>query len=359
MRLAHWFFSIPLQLRSLFRRGRLAAELQEELRFHVDRCIYEEIAAGKTPEDARREAVRAMDGLEQRKEECRDARGVSRLENVLQDIRYASRGLRKKPGFTMVAALTLALGIGANSAIFSVINAALLKPLPYPNPKQLILLFESLDGAPNVVSYANFADWEHDSHDFSAMSAGRQNTFTLGSSGSVGPERIEGGIYTWALFKTLGVEPILGRTFGPDDDRTGSPRVAVISYALWQERFGGSPDVLRQQIRLDGVNCDIIGVMPQGFGYPTRDVKVWVPIRALLGDVLAERSWHQLYAVARLRDGITAKAATSEVDGTQRRLHAQFPASELGTGASSLPLRDITTFESRSSLYVLLGAVGC
>jgi predicted permease len=359
MRLAHWFFSIPLQLRSIFRRGRVEAELQEELRFHVDRCIYQEIAAGKTPEDARREAVRAMDGLEQRKEECRDARGVSRLENVLQDIRYASRGLRKKPGFTMVAALTLALGIGANSAIFSVINAALLKPLPYPNPKQLILLFESLDGAPNVVSYANFADWEHDSHDFSAMSAGRQNTFTLGSSGSVGPERIEGGIYTWALFKTLGVEPILGRTFGPDDDRTGSPRVAVISYALWQERFGGSPDVLRQQIRLDGVNCDIIGVMPQGFGYPTRDVKVWVPIRALLGDVLAERSWHQLYAVARLHDGITAKAATPEVDGIQRRLHAQFPASELGTGASSLPLRDITTFESRSSLYVLLGAVGC
>jgi predicted permease len=346
-------------MRSIFRRGRVEAELQEELRLHIDQCIEQELAAGKTPEDARRDALRAMDGLEQRKEECRDVRGVNRLEHVLQDVRYASRGFRKKPGFTVVAVLTLALGIGANSAIFSVINAALLKPLPYPNPNQLILLFESFDGAPNVVSYANFADWEHDSHGFSAMSAGRQNTFTLGSSGSIGPERIEGGIYTWELFKTLGVEPILGRTFVPDDDRTGSPRVAVISYELWQERFGGSSDVVHQQIRLDGVNCNIIGVMSQGFGYPTRDVKVWTPIRALLGDFLAERSWHQLYAVARLRDGITAKAATSEVDGTQRRLHAQFPASELGNGASSLPLRDFTTFESRSSLYVLLGAVGC
>ncbi len=359
MRIEHWFFSIPLRLRSIFRRARVEAELDEELKFHIEQRIELEIAAGKAPEEARSEALRSIDGIEQRKEECRDVRGVNRIENVLQDVRYASRGLLNKPGFTAVAVLTLALGIGANSAIFSVINAALLKPLPYPEPQQLVLLFESFDGVPNVVSYANFADWEQDAHGFSAMSAGRQNTFTLGAAGSLAPERIEGGIYTWALFKTLGIQAILGRTFGPDDDRTGAPRVAVISYDLWQQRYGGTPDVIHRQIRLDSVNCDIVGVMPQGFGYPTRAVKVWTPIRALFGDSLAERSWHQLYAVGRLRDDVTAKAATSEIEGIQRRLHAQFPASEIGNGASSLPLRDITTFESRTSLYVLLGAVGC
>jgi hypothetical protein len=214
MRLSRWFVSIPLRFRSILRRGRVEAELRDELQFHIDQRVEQEIAAGKTPEEARRQATLAMDGLEQRKEECRDTRGVSYLENIIQDIRYAFRGLLSKPGFTLVAVLTLALGIGANSAIFSVINAALLKPLHYPKPEQLVLLFESFDGAPNVVSYANFADWEHDARGFSAMSGGRENTFTLGGSGSTAPQRIEGGIYSWALFKTLGVEPILGRTFG-------------------------------------------------------------------------------------------------------------------------------------------------
>lgn len=359
MHFKHWFFSIPLRVRSIVRRRSVEAELQEELDFHLEQRIKQEMAAGKTLEEARREALRAMDGLEQRKEECRDARSVNSLENILQDVRYAARGLRNKPGFTAVAVLTLALGIGANSAIFSVINAALLKPLPYPKPEQLVLLFETVDAAPNVVSYANFADWEQYARSFSAMAAGRQNTFTLGSSGSIAPERIDGGIYSWALFQTLGIKPILGRTFVPEDDQTGAPRVAVISYDFWQQRFGGNADVLSRKIRLDGVICDIIGVMPQGFGYPTRTVKVWTPIRALFGDTLTERSWHQLYVVARLSEGASAKAATTEVDAAQRRIHAQFPASEVGTGTTSLPLRDITTFESRTSLFVLLGAVGC
>jgi predicted permease len=359
MRFEHWFFSIPHRVRSIVRRDRVEAELQEELEFHLEQRVKQEVERGKTLDEARREALRAMDGLEQRKEECRDARAVNGLENVMQDVRYAARGLRNKPWFTTVAVLTLALGIGANSAIFSVINAALLKPLPYPKPEQLVLLFETVDGAPNVVSYANFSDWEQQARSFSAMSAGRQNTFTLGSSGAIAPERIEGGIYSWALFETLGVHPILGRAFMKEDNRTGAARVAVISYDFWQERFGGNGDVLIRKVRLDGVNCDIIGVMPQGFGYPTRAVKVWTPIRALYGDTLTERSWHQLYVLARLSDGANVKAATAEVETAQRRIHAQFPASQVGTGATSLPLRDITTFESRTSLYVLLGAVGC
>lgn len=365
MRLEHWFFTVPLRLRSIFQRSQVEAELQEELQFHIGERVELEVAAGKTPEVARREVMRAMDGLEQRKEECRDARNINRLENILQDLRYAWRGLCRNPGFTAIAVLTLALGIGANSAIFSVVNAALLKPLPYPKPEQLTLLFENFDqptlgvAGPNVVSYANFADWERRSQSFTAMSAGRQNTFTLGSVGAASPERIEGGIYSWALFKTLDVQPIMGRTFSPSDDLTGAPRVVVISYGLWQRRFGGSADVLKQQIRLDGMNCDVIGVMPPEFGYPTRAVEVWTPIRALLGEALAERSWHQLYVVARLRAGVTSKAATAEVAGLQGQIHAQNPGTQVGGAAVSLPLQDITTLESRASLYVLLAAVVC
>ena len=262
------------------------------------------------------------------------------------------------PSFGIVAVLTLALGIGGNSAIFSVINAALLKPLPYPNPNQLVLLFELFD-VPNVVSFANFSDWERENRGFSSMAAGRQNRFTLGSAGLAAPERIEGGIYSWALFKTLGVTPIIGRGFSPADDRPGAPRVVVISYGLWQQRFGGTRDILHRQIRLDGVICDIIGVMPRSFGYPTRAIEVWTPIQALLGDMLANRDWHQLYVLGRIREGITRKSAVADVNRIQQRIRTENPGNMLGSAVTSLPLCDITTQDSRISLYVLLGAVGC
>jgi hypothetical protein len=290
MRLEHWWYTIPLRLRSLFRRAKVEDELQEELRFHLEQQVAREIAAGKTPEEARHGALRAMDGMEQRKEECRDARRVDTISNLAQDLRYAWRALRRNPTFTAVAVLTLALGIGANTAIFSVVNAALLRPLPYPRPAQLILLFELFGHVPNVVSFANFTDWERESHSFVSMAAGRQASFNLGGNpggtGSFQPERIQGAVFSWQLFETLGVQPGIGRAFAPRDDRLGAPRVAIISYGLWQRRFGGSSDILQRRIRLDGVDCAIIGVMPRGFGYPTGESDVCVPIVPLLA-----RTW--------------------------------------------------------------------
>jgi len=196
------------------------------------------------------------------------------------------------------------------------------------------------------------------------MAAGRQESFNLGGNGSFQPEHIPGAIFSWALFQTLGVEPAMGRAFMPADDRIGASRVAVISYGLWQRRFAGSSDVLRRQIRLNGVNYDIVGVMPAGFGYPTREVEVWVPIQPQFGpqfgaDLATNRAWHHLYVVARLRDGITIAQATAEVDGIQRRIAAANPGDLIGHGATSLPLQDITTRRSRASLYVLFAGVGC
>lgn len=348
---------IQHRLNSVLHRVRIDKELQSEIALHIEQLTKEGLAAGLSEPEARMIALREFGPIEKSKEECRDMRKMNLLESLAQDLRYASRCLIKKPGFSIVAVLTLALGIGGNSAIFSVINAALLKPLPYPNPDQLVLLFELFD-APNVVSFANFSDWERGNRSFSSMAAGRQNQFTLGSAAAA-PQRIEGGIYSWALFKTLGVTPIIGRAFTPVDDRPGATRVAIISYGFWQRRFGGTRDVLHQRIRLDGVVCDIIGVMPQSFGYPTRAVEVWTPIRALFGDALANRDWHQLYVVGRMREGITRKSAVADVNRIQQRIRAENPGSILGNAVTSLPLRDITTQESRASLYSLLGAVGC
>jgi hypothetical protein len=323
MRLEHWWYTIPLRLRSLFRRAKVEDELQEELRFHLEQQVAREIAAGKTPEEARQGALRAMDGMEQRKEECRDARRVDTISNLVQDLRYAGRALRRNPAFTAVAVLTLALGIGANTAIFSVVNAALLRPLPYPRPEQLMLLFEDFGHRPNVVSFANFTDWERESHSFLAMAAGRQASFNLGGTGSFQPERIEGAVFSWQLFKTLGVQPAIGRAFAANDDRLGAARVAIVSYGLWQRRFGESSDILQRRIRLDGIDCAIIGVMPRSFGYPTRGSDVWVPIIPLFGpDLATNRAWHHLYVIARMRDGVTIGRATAEVNGIQQRLLA-------------------------------------
>ncbi|HLK19306.1 MAG TPA: ABC transporter permease, partial [Bryobacteraceae bacterium] len=209
------------------------------------------------------------------------------MEGLLQDIRYSWRTLWKSPGFTLVALVTLALGIGANSSIFSVINAALLKSLPFPKPDQLVLLFERAvvkeGGGPGPVSLANFLDWQAQSHSFAAMAAERENQFNLGGNErGLLPERVEGAICSWSMFSALGVQPMLGRGFTREEDKHGAKAVAVISYGLWQRRFGGTPEVLTKQIRLDSENYDIVGVMPAGFAYPERKIDVWAPVQHVL-----------------------------------------------------------------------------
>lgn len=361
MRLARVFIH---RLRSLFWRSRADRELQRELALHIEQLTREAVSRGMSEEEARKFASREFGSLARTTEECRDMRRINMVGNFVQDAWYGARALVKNPGFTIVAVLTLALGIGANSAIFSVINAAIVRPLPYPHPGQLILLFEKdlmgPGGGPNVVSLANFKDWERDSKSFAAMAAGRENSFDVGGSTATTPEHIDGAIFSWALFKTLDVQPVLGRTFTQSDDSPGAQRVAIISYALWQHRFGGAQDILTRNIRLDGFSYQIIGVMPQAFAYPARDVQLWVPVEQILtGEDLHSRENHELYVVGRVRRGVGIARATAEVDAIQRRIKASNPGAIVGRDAVSLPLRDITTIQSKTSLYVLLGAVAC
>ncbi|MBZ5623844.1 MAG: ABC transporter permease [Acidobacteriia bacterium] len=287
------------------------------------------------------------------------------METLFQDLRYACRSLRQNPGFTAVTVATLALGIGANAGIFSVINAALLKAVPFPNPDRVVLLFErdvlQEGGGRNVVSLANFLDWEAQSQSFTAMAAARQNSFNLGGDDErLLPERIPGAICSWGLFPALGIAPAVGRPFSVEEDKPGARHVAVISYSLWQRRFGGASDILQRQVRLDSENYDIVGVMPRGFAYPAHDVEVWAPVQPALSPAnLHNRANHQFYVVARVRAGIPLEQAKAELDGIMRRIRLNHPDELIGRGATLYPMAEISTRRSREALLVLFAAVGC
>ena len=233
MRIEHWFYSLPLRLRSLFRRSQVDQELSEELSYHIEQKTSQLIAAGMPADKALRAALRSIGGLEQRKEECRDTRKVNWIQDFLQDFRYAARTLRKSPAFTAVAILTLALGIGANSAIFSVVDAILLRPLPYPQSDRLVRIWESslkYDSPQNVVNPFNFLDWRERSQSFESMAAISGAVTNLSSHGQ--PIAVPGMQVSPEFFSILGVAPFLGRAFSHADGIPGRDRSIVLSYEL-------------------------------------------------------------------------------------------------------------------------------
>lgn len=286
------------------------------------------------------------------------------FDGVKKDFRFALRQLRQKPGFTAAAVLVLALGLGANAAMFSVVNAVLLRPLPFYNPEKLVALFEK-DVLPedpfNEVAPGNYLDWRRDARNFEQIAASTEQSFNLSSSSeSFTPQRIPGALCSANLFETLGVRPLLGRTFREEEDRPGAPYVAVISYGLWKQRFGGSGDVLHQQLRLDQNNYKIIGVMAPGFAYPNRTDQVWVTLeRHLTPYQLASHSDHGLLVIGRLRPDRTVAQGREEIDAIVRRFKKSHPAEIMGKGASVVRLDWYLVRDVRTSLLILLGAVGC
>src|SRR6266567_7376189 len=229
---------IRRRLAVLFHRDRFVRDLQEEMQSHLDLQAQENQETGMSDRDARHEARQSLGNPTLLQETSREAWGWAWLETCAADLKYAIRVMRKNPGFAVISIATLALGIGANAGIFSVINAALIKPLPFPNPGQLVLLFErdvlQKGGGRNPVSLANFLDWQAHNSTFSAMGVERQNSFNLGGDGArFVPERIQGAICAWSMFPALGVTPLIGRIFSSDEDRHGAPAVVVIAYGLW------------------------------------------------------------------------------------------------------------------------------
>jgi len=279
------------------------------------------------------------------------------LDDLWQDLRYGLRMLLKNPGFTAVAVIALALGIGANSAIFSVVNTVLLRPLPYKVPEQLVMVWEenSKQGFPkDTPSPANYIDWRDQNHVFEAMAAMTEISFNLTGAGD--PERIDGQRVSASLFLLLGVEPQLGRAFRPEEDKPDANHVVMMSYGLWQRRFGGDPGIIGKPINLNGESFTVVGVMPQGFQFPTRNDQLWIPI-AFDAKEAGNRGSHYLEVIARIKPGTTLQQAQIEMTTIAARPQQKYPATNTSIGAVVTPLHEQVVGKIKPALLVLLGAV--
>jgi predicted permease len=290
------------------------------------------------------------------------------VEKILQDLRCAGRPLLNHPAFTITAVLVLALGLGANTAIFTVVNAFLLRPLPYKDPSRLMGLFERdpIDipgGDPyNDVSPANYLDWQRMSTSFEQIAAAAEGgSFNVSSPGnSFEPERLDGGTISSNLFSTLGMQPLLGRGFRAGEDRWGAPRVAILGYGLWQRRFGASRNVIGKRIRIDGELHQIVGVMPRGFAFPNRTTQIYIPLlQNIPPEIQRIHDNHFLWVLGRLKPGVSVEAARAEIDGFARRYRHAHPNEVSGKGGNVVPWQTFLVHDVRTSLLVLFAAVGC
>ena len=352
-----WRRVVRLRLRSLLHRDVVDRELDEELQYHLERQIDEYVAAGMPPADARFAALKAMGGFQQRKEECRDMRGFTLLDNLWQDARYAARQLRAHLGFTLTATLMLALGLCASVSIFAFVDASLVKPLPYEQPSRLVGVFEKVAIFPRSnLSYGDYLDWKRQNTVFSAFDVYNQTMFML--RGKSGSEPARATRVTDGFFRTLGVRPILGRDFRPGEDLPSGPRVALVSYAAWQNRYGGQADVVGRAVSLDGEPYEIIGVLPREFHFaPSEPSEFWAALHPETECDL-RRSCHSLYGVARLKDGISIETATANVEAIAARLEKIYPESNRGQGAALAALTDVISGEIRPVVLMLLAGAG-
>ncbi len=277
------------------------------------------------------------------------------METLLQDLRYAFRLLAKSPVFTGIAVLTLALGIGANTAIFSVVNAVLLRPLAFRDASRLVLIAERNPYATISTSYENYVDWRDQSHSFESMEATRGTTITLTGAGE--PEHLNARMMTAGMFPLLGVDANLGRTFRPEEDRAGGAPVVLLSYGLWQRRFGGSRDVIGKSMNLDAQPYTIVGVLPSGFEL-LQPAEVFLPFTPWAATLPDDRNWHPgIFPIARLKPGVSREQARTEMAGIAKRLEEQYPIYNTGTGADVVGLQEQMVQNVRPALLLLIGAV--
>ncbi|HEX8687658.1 MAG TPA: ABC transporter permease, partial [Pyrinomonadaceae bacterium] len=346
------------------RRDRFDRELEEEVRFHLEMKAEEYVAAGMTPEEASRAARRQFGNETLMRELSRETWGFVMIETLLQDVRYGARVLAKNKGFTAVAVLTLALGIGANTAIFSVVNELLLRPLPYKDAERIVMLWERTPQGTNQnpTSRANFRGWREQSTAFEGVAAFYDRSFALTGDGE--PEEVSVQLATPELFRVLGVEPILGRPLSDEDARPNTPPVVVLSYGLWQRRYGGDPQVIGKRLTLNGVPVTAVGVLPQGFRWHIRTKantgrppEMWTVMAMPTAEGPATRG-RSISVVARLKPGVSPAQAETELKTIHARLEQDSPEFNKGWTAEVVPLRDQLVGNVRPALLVLLGAVG-
>jgi putative ABC transport system permease protein len=350
------------RLLMLLRRRQFDADLEEEMRLHRELREQEEIEGGLTREEAHYAVSRRFGNTLVLREESREMWGWNWLEDLLQDVRYGLRMLVRNPGFTAVAILTLALGIGANTAIFSVVNAVLLKPLPYADSDRLAVIWVTEPSAPGGLfpdTAPDFQDWQAQSQAFEGMSAVTIVGTTLTGSGE--PLQLHGLSVSPNTFQLLRVEPQLGRNFSPDEGPTGRNHVVILSYGLWQSAFGGQKNIVGSKVTMDGEVYDVVGVMPKDLRFPSiwgRSPQFWTPITMDAPKWKTERSNHWFWVLARMKKGVTLSQAAAEMVTISSRLAQQYPQTNTGVIARVKSLHEQLTGNVSEILWVLFATVG-
>src|SRR5437762_2850095 len=343
--------------KSLFRKRALDAQLDSELRFHIEELTEANVAAGLTPEEARRRAALEFGGREQIKEELRDVHRVSIIESTLANLKSAFRLIRKSPSFSMTVIVTLTLGIGANSAVFSAIDAILLRPLPFPNGDQLMELrqYNPKTSSPRTrLAPVRLEDWNRMNSTFQAIT-GYYTEDDSETSGSL-PEKLKVAYVAPRFLQVFGVAPALGREFSPAEEEFGGPNAILISDSFWRRRFGGDPSAVGKHLRIHSSSWSIVGVMPASFAFPDRDTEIWLPVPAN-APYTQHREWGWYIAIGRLRPRVTKEQARANLETVQAQLGRQFPETDADLTPGVVPLKETTVSGVRSSLWMLFGAV--
>jgi putative ABC transport system permease protein len=351
MRLEHWLNTVPLRLRSLFRRQCVEQELDDELRYHLEETMRSSTEAGSHAAQARREALREIGGLEQAKERCRDARRVRLVETTVQDIRYGARGLRKNPGFSAVVVLTLALGLGANTAIFSLVNGILLVPLPYRSPERLVSITGTYPKGALVAMREQMR---------TMTVAGYSDGHEVNLTGHGEPVRLTAAFVSADLFSVLGAAADLGRTFATGEDSVGRDGYVILSDNVWKRRFGKDAGIIGRVIELDGMPREVIGVMPAAFRFPSTATDLWVPLRNDPRSLVGYWAGDFMPAVGRLVPDASIQAARADIQLFQSQVLKKFPwpmPASWNQNVSVELLQHDMVEGARLRLLMLLGAV--
>ncbi|HEY6401698.1 MAG TPA: ABC transporter permease, partial [Blastocatellia bacterium] len=344
----------------LWRRKKMEEDLEKELRFHLEQHTADLIAQGLAPEEARRRARLALGGPEQVKEQCRDSRGTRWLDDLAQDIRYGARMLMKSSGFTLVAVITLGLGIGANTTIFSAMESVILHPFALPNQNRLMVIYErNLDAGVNRtwVAPRSLRDWREQSQAFEKFESLSVDGFDLtGADQQERAERVFGYRVSAGFFSALGVKPLLGRAFQPDEDTEGREQVIVLNHGLWERRYGSDPNTLGQSITLNGKAYTVIGVMPKDFNFPYNNGEFWTPF-VFPERFMEDRQKYSLSVFGLLKPGVSPAQGAAEIRELSLLAQRRYPDTNIGVDAFAVGLKEDFTRDTRAYLPFTLGAV--
>ncbi|MGB8129622.1 MAG: ABC transporter permease [Candidatus Angelobacter sp.] len=357
-----WVERFRMAVLMLFRRKAESERLNRELEFHLEQQIAENTASGMDPEEARLAALRLFGNPTLLREEARTSWSWNWLEGLWRDLRYGVRTLLRTPGFSFTAILVMAFGIGATTSLFTIVSSVLLRPLPFRDPDKLVMLYEHFRQSQfpyNQVSPADFRDWREKTQGFEDMGAWRWWAGHISTMQGEMPEVVTGAGGSWNLFSVLGVKPVFGRTFTPDEDRFGADDVVMLTWSLFQSRFNGDKSIVGKQVRIDSKPYTVVGVLPAWFTYPDPEVKVWIPHTPVFTPEEFRPDNHWSYVIARLKDKQSATAALREVSALQYQIHLQNLGKPVAEDVVMRPMIDDVVEDAKTPLIVLMCSVGC